>query len=204
MGGTDFGTTHFFPQPFRNRSCRTYMAMTNKYWGRALTAATLALLVSACAGNTNTDSGVASLSDGDQQSAQQQSSDGKTDEDKNREFARCMREHGVDVPDPEPGQGGVTIKEPNPEKVRPAREACQHLLPNGGVPEPLDPEELDKARERAECMREHGIDVPDPDPNNPRIRPPEGVDREKMKEAMEACRPEDAPDDGQVRTGTNG
>lgn len=175
-----------------------------KYLARVLTAATFALLVGACAGNANTDGGVASLSDSNQPSAQRQSSDGKTDEDRNREFAKCMREHGVDVPDPEPGQGGVTIKERDLEKVRPAREACQHLLPNGGVPEKMDPEELDKARERAKCMREHGIDVPDPDPNDPRIRPPEGVDPEKMRAAMEACRPEDAPDDGPVRTGTNG
>lgn len=172
------------------------------YWGRVLTVATFALLVGACADNTDTGSGVASLSDGKQPPAQQ-SSDGKTDEDKNREFATCMREHGIDMPDPEPGQRGITIKERDPEKVRLAREACDNLLPNGGVPEQMDPEELDKARERAECMREHGIDVPDPDPNNPRIQPPEGVDREKMRAAMEACRPEDAPDDGQVRTGTN-
>ncbi|HEX6356389.1 hypothetical protein [Actinophytocola sp.] len=174
-----------------------------KYLARALTAATLTLLVGACAGNANTDRGVASLSDSDQPSAQQQGSDGKTDEDKNREFARCMREHGIDVPDPEPGHGGVTIKERDLEKVKPAREACQHLLPNGGVPEKMDSEQLDRERERAKCMREHGIDVPDPDPNNPRIRPPDGVDPEKMKAAMEACRPDDAPDDGPVRTGTN-
>jgi hypothetical protein len=176
--------------------------MTNKYLARVLTAATFALLVGACAGNADTGGGVASLSDDDQPSAQQ-GSDGKADEDRNREFAQCMREHGIDVPDPEPGHPGVTIKEPNPEKVRPAREACKHLLPNGGEPEPMDPEELDRARERAQCMREHGIDVPDPDPNNPGIRAPEGVDQEKLRAAMEACRPEDAPDDGQVRTGTN-
>jgi hypothetical protein len=174
------------------------------YWGHVLTAATFALLVGACAGNANTDSGVASLSEHNQPSAQQQSSDGKTDEDRSREFAKCMREHGIDVPDPEPGRGGVTIKERDLEKARPAQEACKSLLPNGGVPAKMDPEQLDKARERAKCMREHGVDVPDPDPNNPGIRAPEGADQEKMKAAMEACRPQDAPDDGQVRTGTNG
>ena len=94
--------------------------MTNKYVARVLAAATFAVLVGACAGNANSGSGVASLSDSNQPSAQQQGSDGKTDEDRNREFAKCMREHGVDVPDPEPGQGGITIKERDLEKVRPA------------------------------------------------------------------------------------
>jgi hypothetical protein len=178
--------------------------MTNKYVARVLAAATFAVLVGACAGNANTGSGVASLSDSNQPSAQQQGSDGKTDEDRNREFAKCMREHGVDVPDPEPGQGGITIKERDLEKVRPAQDACQHLLPNGGVPEKMDPEELDKARQQAKCLREHGIDVTEPDPNNPGIRPPDGVDQDKMRAAMEACRPNDAPGDGQVHTGTNG
>jgi hypothetical protein len=175
--------------------------MMKQYRRHVLTVVAFASLVGGCASNPD-PGGVASVSGTSQQPAQQQS-DGKTDEDRNREFAKCMREHGVDVSDPEPGQRGVTIKDLDPEKVQPAREACRDLLPNGGVPQQLDPEELDKARERAKCMREHGVDVPDPDPNNPGIRVPAGVDREKARAAMEACRPADAPD-GEVRTGTNG
>lgn len=178
--------------------------MMARHWRRALTAAVFALLIGGCASNPDAGGGVASVSGTSQPTAQQQSSDGKSDDDKNREFARCMREHGVDVPDPEPGQRGITVKEPNPEKAKPAQEACRHLLPNGGAPERMDPEQLDRAREQAKCMREHGVDMPDPDPNNLGIRPPEGVDREKMRAAMEACRRPDGPDAGPKRTSANG
>jgi hypothetical protein len=51
------------------------------------------------------------------------------------EFARCMRENGVDVPDPEPGQapgaGGAQIDQNDPD-VQAALEACQSSLPNFG------------------------------------------------------------------------
>jgi hypothetical protein len=178
-----------------------------RYLARVLTAATFALLVGACAGNANTDRGVASLSDSNQPSAQQQNSDGKTDEDKQREFARCMREHGVNVPDPAPGDTGIRLEDgadPRDEKVQAAQEACKPLLPNGGEPQPMDEEQLEQAREHAKCMREHGIDMPDPDPNKPGTRIPEGVDPEKAKAATEACRMADGPGPGQGRTGSNG
>lgn len=176
--------------------------MKSKYWRRALTAAAFALVASGCAGNSDPGAGVASLSDSNQPPASQQAVDGRTDEDTLREFAKCMREHGVNIPDPAPGEGGIKLEDTDPqsEKVQDAREACRHLLPNGGNPQEMDPERLDKARERAKCMREHGIDVPDPDPNNPGVRVPEGVDREKAKAAREACRTPGGPE----RTRTNG
>jgi hypothetical protein len=53
-------------------------------------------------------------------------------------FARCMRRHGVDVPDPKAGGGGITIgggpgKRLNPDSPRfqEAQKACQGLLPKG-------------------------------------------------------------------------
>ena len=93
-------------------------------------------------------------------------------------FARCMRENGVDVPDPQrgsngmiriapggpagPGGGGL----PNPEdpKFRKANEACsKHLDDAGAAP---DPEALEANRDAfvayARCMRAEGVDVPDP------------------------------------------
>jgi hypothetical protein len=61
-------------------------------------------------------------------------------------FARCMRAHGVDVPDPQPGSGGINIQKrgsgngPGTAHVAPdlsspafkrAQEACQSLMPGG-------------------------------------------------------------------------
>lgn len=88
--------------------------------------------------------------------------------------------------------------------MRAALDACQPLLSNGGEPHPMDKEQLEQARAHAKCMREHGIDLPDPDPNNPGTRMPEGVDPQKAKAAMEACRTADGPGPGQGRPGSNG
>jgi hypothetical protein len=86
-------------------------------------------------------------------------------------FAKCMREHGIDMPDPEtqPG-GGFTQRiggdNIDPEKMQAAQEACQDILTNAGnFRGELDPEQLDKLVEFAKCMREHGIDMPDPTTN---------------------------------------
>jgi hypothetical protein len=82
-----------------------------------------------------------------------------------RQFAQCMREHGVDVPDPgsDPGSG-IRITTSDGPKSDTAMQACQHLLPAGKLQTP-SAEDLEKFRQYAQCMREHGIDMADPDPN---------------------------------------
>jgi hypothetical protein len=84
--------------------------------------------------------------------------------------ARCMREHGLDVPDPKFGPGGGVQLEMRGEgadkhKVQRAEEACRKYLEAVRPPE-LSPEQEQKFREEAlrhaRCMREHGIDFPDP------------------------------------------
>jgi hypothetical protein len=84
--------------------------------------------------------------------------------------ARCMREHGLDVPDPKFGPGGGVQMEMRGEgvdklKMQRAQEACRKYLEAVRPPE-LSPEQEQKFREEAlrhaRCMREHGIDFPDP------------------------------------------
>ncbi|MDG6107586.1 hypothetical protein Daura_49325 [Dactylosporangium aurantiacum] len=82
----------------------------------------------------------------------------------NRRFAKCMREHGVEVPDPGPDGNLQLGGDVDRGKAAEAMSACQQLLPNGGTLRNLSPEQLDQARAFAKCMREHGIDMPDPDP----------------------------------------
>jgi hypothetical protein len=89
-------------------------------------------------------------------------------------FAECMREHGIDVPDPQPGEAGIQIGGPdgadNPPPGDPAFqdafEACEDELGDAG-PADLSAEERqeieDGVLEFAQCMREHGIDIPDPE-----------------------------------------
>jgi hypothetical protein len=93
-----------------------------------------------------------------------------------------MRDHGVDIPDPQtasdgnghvgfsikvtPGPGDNPIK-PDSAQFNQAQEACKKLLPNGGE---LSPAQQAQARQNglkfARCMRAHGVDIPDPQPNN--------------------------------------
>lgn len=89
-------------------------------------------------------------------------------------FAECMREHGVDMPDPEFGEGGeVAIQvggegqQVDPETMDAANEACQPIMEDvtGGFER--DPEQEAEMQERAlahaQCMRDHGIEgFPDP------------------------------------------
>jgi hypothetical protein len=94
------------------------------------------------------------------------------------EFAECMREHGVDMPDPQVGQdgGGVAFgfqkgkggttsgANPNAPATKKALSACEGKL--GPMGEPPSAEEQEKFKEQAlafaECMRENGVDMPDP------------------------------------------
>src|SRR6266545_4275835 len=60
-------------------------------------------------------------------------------EEQARQYAKCMREHGVDIPDPDPGGGGgVRIQaKPDDPTFKAAEEACKDKLPGalrGGGP----------------------------------------------------------------------
>jgi hypothetical protein len=91
------------------------------------------------------------------------------------EFVACLRENGIDVPDPQFGAGGTRFGA-DPEVLAridfmsseflDAMESCQHLL-EALQPE-IDPEEQAEQNEQllvfAQCMRGEGIDFPDPDP----------------------------------------
>ncbi|RSM76027.1 hypothetical protein DMH04_36575 [Kibdelosporangium aridum] len=159
---------------------------------RLAAVASLFVLAAACGSDSGGDK-VASLGDGKGGNAQNNEAvnDGKTDEDRFRDYAKCMREHGIDMPDPGPdgSMAATRVDEGNMEKMNKAGEACNKLLPNGGKPKPLSPEELDKARKNAKCMREHGFDWPDPQPDGTQsgISIELGGDKEKLDKAFKEC-----------------
>jgi hypothetical protein len=85
-----------------------------------------------------------------------------------------MRERGVDVPDPRPGSGGIQLQvgqngiDPNSQTFKDAQSACQPIM-RDAIPEDQrpDPAEMqDQLLKLAQCMREHGIDMPDPQVNS--------------------------------------
>ena len=84
-------------------------------------------------------------------------------------FAQCMRDKGVlNFPDPVVNVDG-TYSFPRPQgvqmpEVQETFEQCRSLLPEGfQTPgQGADPEQQDALLEFARCMREQGVDVPDP------------------------------------------
>ena len=120
----------------------------------------------------------------------------KDPQDAMLEFARCMRKNGVDMPDP--GEGGAIRVQPGDEsldELKKAHEACKHLA-GGGFAEPGDAGKLDpKMQERmlkyAKCMREQGVDMPDPGEHG--LLQEKGADgvldpnSETFKDAHKAC-----------------
>ncbi|HEX6360101.1 hypothetical protein [Actinophytocola sp.] len=172
-------------------------------------------LVTAC-GNAPNDAGdgVASISDKNTPSSTKAEDEGD-DYDKMLAYAKCMREQGVDIKDPEPpsageGGGGIGISVDGPDekaKVDKANESCKHLMPNGGAPEKPSAEELDEARKTAKCLREHGIEVKEPTAENPGLDLSAGEGGntpEKVDKAMQECMPEGAKSEKHSSNGGGG
>jgi hypothetical protein len=104
-------------------------------------------------------------------------------EDAALDYAKCMREHGVDVPDPKPGGGGqggfgIQIHSSDPQtnqNFQDAQDACgdilQKAIPEGDRPDPA--EMRDKLHQMTECLRNKGYDVPEPQVFGPGDQPPD-------------------------------
>jgi hypothetical protein len=111
--------------------------------------------------------------------------------DRMRQFAQCMREHGIDVGDPSGNQGRVELRAVDKSRANAALRACQSLLPGGSLSGPLTQEQSDQMRHFTQCLRDHGLDVADPDPNGGGIliSPGPGVSRTdpRVQDALSAC-----------------
>ncbi|WP_327008615.1 hypothetical protein OHA72_16005 [Dactylosporangium sp. NBC_01737] len=114
--------------------------------------------------------GVASAGGTPTASASSGTGNGQRDPVKDQEnflkYAQCMRDKGVDMPDPQMDGGGISMMIPegtDKAKVDAANAECKQFLPNGGEPMKADPEMQEKMRKFAQCMRENGLpEFPDP------------------------------------------
>jgi hypothetical protein len=153
----------------------------------------LALAVAACGGGDNGD-GVASL--GDKVTSTTSPGGGKDSKQQMLAYARCMRQHGIDMPDPKFDAAGRAAMQmpsgvgPDGPKFKAAEQACQQYLPGGGEPEKPDPQTQQQMLAYARCMRQHGINIPDPKPGEGiGVDGSKGVNPEdpKFKAADQAC-----------------
>ena len=186
----------------------------------------LALTTAACGGSSGAEAQVATAGGGSGGAEAKDADTKEADaEQAGLDFARCMREHGVDIPDPQSGEGGfiqvgpidesgkrveqgepgepMTSAQAMPEEFREADEACRHflddLIQDGGPP--MDAEAQDKALKFARCMREHGVDMPDPDFSGGGLRIEMGIGSvdpgsETFQAAQEACGSAFGPEGG--------
>lgn len=178
--------------------------MTRKDWAVAVAIALCAIGLIACGGGGGSDSGSEAAAAG--------GIDEGAMEEGRLEMAECMREHGVDMPDPVAGEKGLTLKkgpggsgvdldDPATEE---ALEACEDEVEF--QPPEASPEQEEEMQENmlafAECMREHGVDMPDPEFEEGgkvkmRIGGPDGVDLDQpaIEAAQETCQ-EELPEGG--------
>ena len=153
--------------------------MTWRRW-LILTAA-LGLLLAACGGDDGTQ-GIASLQEdaaagGSTTTAPAAATD---PEQAMLDFTQCMRDHGIDMPDPEvntAGGGfsfGITVQgsaeagEPDNaemQKMQEADAACRHFLE--GMVQQFEQPDMTEMQDQmlafSQCMRDHGVDMPDPE-----------------------------------------
>ena len=121
-------------------------------------------------------------------------------------WAQCMRQHGVNVPDPVNGQIRIEVT-PAPGQTAPssggpvegnqqfqtAEGACAKYAPNGGsaTRQPTQAQ-IDQADRFAQCMRDHGIPVQDPKVDGGGISfhiggPGVNPDPSQFQKAQQAC-----------------
>jgi len=134
--------------------------------------AALAIVAAACGGTSGAE-GVASLNETDDATPAAAAEPEVDSEEAFLAFTECMRQEGVDLPDPQTdGEGNFFFEDRGPGngeldrgELRAAGEACQHHLE--GVTQTFrdfDRTEIeDTLVEFAACMRDNGYDMPDPD-----------------------------------------
>jgi hypothetical protein len=149
--------------------------------------AAVALALTACGGSGGGGTGTGS-GDSDDPQAQMLA------------FAQCMRQHGVDMPDPEVDSKGrvrmrIGSKDTPRATMEAAQQACQDKAPKmgGGGDEDDNPQFQEYGLKLAQCMREHGIEqFPDPTNGGIRITPDMGIDPDDpaFQQAQSECEDE--------------
>ncbi|HYF27748.1 MAG TPA: hypothetical protein VD931_18545 [Baekduia sp.] len=152
-----------------------------------------ALLLALCAAAAAASGGCGAGDDPDPAAAAR-----ADDDERQLAFARCMRQNGIDLPDPGAGGGPQRIRVGrgvSPQVVQRAMRECRERT-GGGPRQPTDEErqELqDAALKFARCMRANGVDLPDPQPGRGGLirmagSPSTDPESPRFRKAEAACR----------------
>lgn len=162
----------------RHTTTRTSRGSAGRFLSLFAGIAALVLLLAACGGSSTASDGVARLDETTSSAADSESDGDEVDEEEALlAFAQCMREEGVDWPDPTVGDNGnlgfggalrdgdIDFRSP---EVTEAREQCSEGLEGvtfgrGRLDEEGQTQTQDALVEFTECLRDEGLDVGDID-----------------------------------------
>ncbi len=159
----------------------------------------LALLLVGCGAEDDGGDGVASAGSG-QTEETEASEPSLTPHEMGVKFAQCMRENGVDIDDPKPGEGiQMKLEGVDRATVEAAQEACREYSPQQNAGPEQQAEMAERGRQFAQCMRDNGVEAfQDPDPNQPGIRIDRSIaDDPDFEAAQQTCQELLAPGSGQ-------
>lgn len=146
----------------------------------------LALIAAGCGSDGGSGDDVASASGKSKDDSKD--SNGSSEEDQQAQslkFAKCMREHGVEMDDPKGGRIEVKMAPGQEQTMQKAQEDCKKYLPQ--VSESDEKAAMDNSLKFAQCMRKNGVEK-FPDPEGGMMRMDEEIAKDPdFKKAQEAC-----------------
>ncbi|MFD7028252.1 hypothetical protein ACFWAR_09495 [Streptomyces sp. NPDC059917] len=152
----------------------------------------MALFVTACAGGVGGSDGKKDDKKESSNSASGGGGNSGADADKALKTRKCLRDNGIDAPDPKAGEDprGMTLGggSQDSEALKKAFEKCGIQAPGGGGEVPQATK--DQALKTAKCMRDHGFDMKDPEFNGNAMTGttiPDGVDKDAFMAQMNKC-----------------
>lgn len=115
-----------------------------------------------------------------------------------QEYEACMQEHGIEMPDAQGGDGVVAFEDDGSFDIAAFEEAsvaCDPILEAAFGEFEMTPEQEAEFRDQelalAQCMRDNGIDWPDPGSDGSTVIDiGADVDPEDVNAALEACAPD--------------
>lgn len=161
----------------------------------------LMLTLTACGGDDGTDGGtddtIASADDESGGTETPESGDGGSAEPMTEEefhnqlldYAQCLRDQGLDVDDPAPGEGIQLENEGDPTQSDAALKACEDIAPAAPPGGERDEQEVrQQMLDFSQCMRDNGVEsFEDPKPGEGTHIGPEQAEDPDFEKAEQIC-----------------
>ncbi|MCY0924085.1 MULTISPECIES: hypothetical protein [unclassified Streptomyces] len=148
----------------------------------------MALALSACGGGGGGSSDDVASAGGEKKPSADAPQKEKSPEEMQKarlKYASCMREQGIDMPDPD-ADGQQVAQPADAKKFQAAVDKCKQFMPNADGQAPgYSPEQKAKDVKLAQCLRGKGVEAEDPTADG-MMNIPNG-DSQKTQDALKAC-----------------